>query len=101
MQQDKAKTKVIFRKEKESGEIDAIFPEIVGNTDPYIMSCYSHIGQHATCSMCYVWYHTIKPTEEEIQPLKKELESIGYNLDIKFRMTQKHLETRRKSLQSI
>ena len=102
MQQDKEKTKVIFRKDKRNGEIDAIFPEIIGTHDPYTMSCYAHIGQHSTCSMCHVWYNTIKPTEEEIQPLKKELEELfGYNLDIKYKMTQKHLKTRKKILKSI
>ena len=42
--------KVIFRKDRDNGEIVAFFPEdyILGE-----LPCYTHIGQHAYTSICY------------------------------------------------
>lgn len=79
MKKDKQKTEVIFRKFPE-GDIIAIFPfetfDLEGN-----YSSYMHIGQHGAC--CHeLAKELIKPTKEEYQELKTELESIGYNLDI-------------------
>ena len=47
------------------------------------MAYYAHVGQHGSCS--YDWYITdTKPAKpDEYANLKAELESIGYDLDIK------------------
>lgn len=74
------KTKVIFRKDKEDGEIIAVFPEEI-ETDG-TMACYVHNGQHTTMSKDY-YGETLQAKPSEYNDLKKELEDIvGYNLEI-------------------
>ncbi|RTL04973.1 hypothetical protein EKK58_09205 [Candidatus Dependentiae bacterium] len=74
------KTKVIFRKFKQGGDIIAFFPELPGTNSPNTCMNYMHIGQHghgdANCG------HTIPAKRAEYMPLLKELRSIGYNLEI-------------------
>jgi hypothetical protein len=42
---------------------------------------YSHIGQHSVCSKKYV-NNSRMATKEEYSSLKKELENIGYTLNV-------------------
>ncbi len=44
-------------------------------------SCYSACGQHSACSPEYA-AKSREATEAEYLPLKKELESLGYNLKV-------------------
>ncbi len=44
-------------------------------------TCYSHVGQHSGCALEYA-NESRTATAEEREPLIKELESIGYNLNI-------------------
>lgn len=77
---DEEKTKVIFRKELEDGDIIAVFPE--DKQDNGMIGCYAHSGQHSTMSLDY-YKETVPATPEEYKDLKAELENIvGYNLDI-------------------
>jgi hypothetical protein len=47
-------------------------------------TCYCHIGQHSRCHIA--WYFRTKPASaERYKSLKKELEDIGYKLDVKTR----------------
>ena len=80
---DSDKTIVIFRIDK---EVTAVFPEIPGSSQSR-MSCYSHIGQHSDCS--YAWYalKTRPASPKEYQDLKEELESLGYNLEVRKKIT--------------
>ena len=71
-------TKVIFRKFK-CGDVIALFPEEVDGL--YIWS-YMHIGQHSTADYSCVVNTTKLAKEPEYLELKKELESIGYNLKV-------------------
>lgn len=75
-------TKVIFRAEKRGkfkGDVTAVFPDMAGMRDHVV--CYAHIGQHAEC--CREWYNDTRPaTPKEYSDLKKELETIGYNLKV-------------------
>lgn len=74
------KTKVLFRKFQE-GDIIALFPQYPGTNDPRTCMSYMHIGQHGSADISLA--HTLKrATEEEYQPLKKELESLGYDLNV-------------------
>ena len=74
------KTKVIFRKDKEDGDIIAVFPE--DKQDNGMIGCYAHIGQHSTMSLDY-YKKTIPATPEEYKDLKAELENkVGYNLEV-------------------
>ena len=90
------KTKVVFKKiywfngENPIVEINAIFPDelqAVVNGEKHYLG-YAHIGQHTEIhedflNLSQVGNHTIETaTEEEYKDLKKELESIGYELEI-------------------
>lgn len=77
------KTKVIFRKYRDNGAILALFPDV--EHSPGLCMSYEHIGQHSAA----MYYHCLRITEpakpNEYQSLKRELESIGYELIIKQR----------------
>ena len=86
MERDTVKTKVIFKKFK--GEIVALFPDEPYNyCTPWLVNSYSHIGQHSAASVDLFGCKAAKP--DEYADLKAELESIGYNLDIRTRRTFK------------
>jgi len=89
--------KVVFRK-FEDRNIIAIFPRIPGTSDPYTCESYMHIGQHGSCDPYYLVYITKLATPEEYAPLLEELRSIGYELDIKKRITKFDLEFRKQSI---
>ena len=96
MKQDEFKTKVIFRKFKE-GDIIAMFPEVVANMNKAVCESYKHVGQHGACSI-FISSFTKQATPEEYNDLKCELESIGYNLDIKKRYNQKYRDVLYKQI---
>ena len=77
---DKYKTKVAFRKFPE-GDVIAIFPDhLYGMPHGYYLS-YMHVGQHGDASPDLL-KELEEATEQEYLDLKKELESIGYNLEV-------------------
>jgi hypothetical protein len=87
MEKDTEKTKVIFRKFKD-GEIVALFPEIFTDTDEHntnLIASYLQVGQHGDAEYNHVLGFTKLATPAEYQDLARELESIGYNLDIRQR----------------
>ena len=73
------KMKVIFRKDKKTGEVMAFFPETYKDG---IITCYAHNGQHSTAELTFYWT-TIKAKPLEYKELEKELMELGYQLDIK------------------
>jgi hypothetical protein len=85
-------TKVIFRKFPD-GEIIALFPEIVA--DCFLGNClsYMHIGQHSVASTGLIAV-TMLASPEEYTDLKRELESIGYDLHICKRQSYRMFQTR-------
>jgi len=88
------KTVVIFRKYPE-GDILAIFPEIP--SDPWGAECmvYQHIGQHGGGD-CNLMMRATKPARpSEYKELKKELEGIGYVLDVHEKSTPRMAKKRR------
>ena len=96
MQKDQHKTKVIFRKFSD-GDIIALFPELPGNNNPYeTCESYMHVGQHGAASVDLTDVTTLaKP--EEYASLLSELESIGYNVQVAYKFTQKDLQKRIKA----
>ena len=106
LKMDKTKqenTTVIFRRWKPeyADGIIAIFPEIPSSIDGYHCSSYEQIGQHGGCDPILVVSKT-KPTKNEQNSpdylnLKKELEDIGYVLDVKQRFTRKMFEKCRQT----
>lgn len=99
MEQDTFKTDVIFRTDTSKdfkGTVFAIFPYNVESYKGHV-AYYQHVGQHS--AGCYLtMISQSKPaTESEYADLKKELESIGYNLNvIKKRNTEKYRVEYRK-----
>ena len=76
------KVNVAFRK-FDDGEVIAIFPSIFPvpqNSTKEVLS-YMHIGQHAMASESLV-NELEKASKEEYTPLKKELETIGYIINV-------------------
>lgn len=87
MEKDTFTTKVVFRKYKDNGAILALFPEVdEGN---YKCSCYERIGQHGSADYQHCISITKPAKPDEFESLKKELESRGYNLDIKKKYIRK------------
>ena len=91
------KTKVIFRKFKDNGEIIALFPELPGTNDVCTCESYVHNGQHGSASV-NMSAITVRASEKEYEALKKELESIGYKLEIVNRFSTLHFDARLKAL---
>ena len=81
MEQDKEKTRVLFvypRYDDGQREVLAIFPD--QRLFSGAISCYAHVGQHGSCS--YSFLKRTKATKEQYTPLLKELQSIGYNVEV-------------------
>lgn len=61
-------------------EVFAYFPNMIADHNGN-KTCYSHIGQHSACHPDYA--EKCKPAPKKyFEPLLKELESIGYELQI-------------------
>lgn len=87
------KTIVLFRKYPE-GDILAIFPEIPSDAWGYECTVYQHLGQHGGGD-CRGMMQATKPAKpSEYKALKKELEQIGYVLEVRERMTSEMRERR-------
>lgn len=86
MKQDKEITKVVFLMDKPDEEppydVYAFFPEemYTNNSHSTFMS-YAHLGQHSACNIQYAKACKLA-TPEQYNDLKRELEGIGYNLEI-------------------
>lgn len=88
------KTRVIFRKFE--GEVIALFPELPGDSNPYAACLsYQHIGQHSAACVNLTAEYTTPATPAEYADLKKELESLGYILQVAFRCTRLDCAKRR------
>lgn len=95
MQKDKEATTVIFRRFK-GGEVIALFPYEIEDWNGAIMS-YMHIGQHSAATLGLI--DTTKlATPEQYAALQKELEGIGYVLDIRKRVNWKRWNETRKAI---
>lgn len=101
MKKDKHITEVIFRKFRNGGDIIAIFPALLG-TEKWWIDCrsYQHVGQHGACTLDYVSI-TRPATFEEVTPLFKELENLGYNLKRIPAMRQQHLQARKQACERL
>lgn len=80
-------TTVIFRTFKSNnGEVIALFPEIPSNCSGTLCESYMHTRQHGGAYPGPI-IGTRPATPEEIEPLKRELEAIGYTLTTRKRAT--------------
>jgi hypothetical protein len=82
--EDELPVDVIFRKWKD-GDIIALFPNIAHDTNGFYCSSYMHVGQHGGADYAGVLTQTKLASESEYKNLKKELENIGYVLNVKTR----------------
>ena len=79
-------TNVIFLMEntdEDTKQVFAYFPNMFYNRELYktTFTSYAHIGQHSSCHVDYAKECT-KATPAQYNDLKKELEGIGYKLNI-------------------
>jgi hypothetical protein len=73
-------TAVIYRAYPDDGDVVALFPEAPSSvTDPHLVTCYQHIGQHGAADYQLVVKQTRLATEAEAESLHQELQSIGYD----------------------
>lgn len=102
---DKEITKVIFRtwiNERCNSDVTAIFPEIAASyIDPCFCACYEIIGQHSDCLPSRVRNKTRPSTQDEIAPIRTELEKIGYKLQPILRMRYRHLQERERQIREL
>lgn len=83
----KGKDVVIFRAYPD-GEVVAIFPEIPGDHTGTLCNSYMHVGQHGMAHCRDVANATRPARPEEWRDLAKELTQIGYDLNVKKRVTE-------------
>ena len=83
MEKDIEKTKVVFRKWKNEGDIIALFPEI--DQGPGCCLSYMHIGQHGGADYSHVIKKTVPAQKEEYADIEKELSFVGYNLNVRLK----------------
>jgi hypothetical protein len=78
------KTKVIFKKDKESNTVFAFFPDMLYNVELYgkdMKTCYAHLGQHSACLQNYA-DECKEAKYNEYADLLKELIGQGYKLEV-------------------
>ena len=89
-------TEVIFRVFN-NGDVIALFPGIPGTSNPYTCMSFMHVGQHSAADPRIV-DTTRLATPKEYADLKRELESRGYRLKVRQRISQRYLAERQKHL---
>ena len=80
-------TVAVFRTFKDHGDVIALFP-FEAHNGTLIMS-YQRIGQHGAADYSHVVDVPRPSTHDELEPLKRELERIGYDLRILKRRNRK------------
>lgn len=77
-----AKTKVSFYKWRDNKEVLALFPDEPTDRVGILKMTYESKGGHSGVHLDYLSENSLKATPDEYQSLKKELEGIGYVLEI-------------------
>ena len=95
--------KMIFKKDKVTGEIVAFFPYEFATWQGDFM-CYAHNGQHGCADYRY-YLDCKKATKDEYKDLYNELKFIGYDIEIiqkingqKFRTAYNDFMAKRKAI---
>lgn len=96
---DAEKTKVIFRiwPKSQGGDVIALFPQEPGTNQ--VMTClsYQHTGQHGAASVD-LGRELRLATPEEYADLQRELIGLGYNLDVRKKVTHNDYKIRKAKL---
>lgn len=103
------KLPVIFRADKRGefkGQVTAVFPTTCEDLNGAFITCYSHVGQHGSCTLSWYRSETRPARAYEYGPLLRELREIygrtsgpddpPYELEVFKRMTVKHREALRQ-----
>lgn len=78
--------RVVFRIDRHHGEVTAVFDD---NDEWPNLTCYSHVGQHSTCSRDWVFGPSQRAaTVDEFAPLLRELTSRGYDVSVGRRLVR-------------
>jgi hypothetical protein len=85
-EKDTEKTVVVFRKFRKEGDIIALFPHI--DDGNYRCLSYMQLGQHSGADYELVVAISVPAQPFEYEKLFRELEGIGYNLDVRLRKTR-------------
>lgn len=96
MEKDKHITDVVFRCDKSGDFKDVVFAMLPHECDDRNghVTCYQHVGQHSSANYQGCIKDSRPATEEEYKDLKKEMEGLGYNLNVvKKQNYDKYLES--------
>lgn len=101
----KQKDIVIFRRwtARNGGGVIALFPEIPADRQGYNCEAYEHVGQHggADCAGVIRATSPAKTSEDDVWALYKELQRIGYNLEVRQKETAQARAVRRAAAQAV
>ncbi len=102
MPRDTTPTVVIFRTDLgRHGAVVALFPELPADVLGRFCLCYQHLGQHSSADTTVVIAQTRPAKPNEYAELKRELESIGYELDIREKVTRELGDRRRAAARQV
>ena len=92
------KIKVIFRRFRDTKEVIALFPFLPWNSyDPRVVTSYLHHGQHGG-AVASLTATTLPASGPDVDDLKRELEIIGYDLEVLKRVPPNAYRKRREAL---
>ena len=84
MKKDNYKTDIVFRVDTSKdfkGTVFALFPHEVWDFKGNVTT-YQHVGQHSGADYKYCIQTSRLATENEYNDLKKEMESLGYDINV-------------------
>ena len=94
-------TKVIFRVWKDNQEVIALFPEVPADINGFLCSSYQHVGQHGAADYDLVISRTTPAKPDQYRELQKELETLGYCLEVGKKITLRDIDNRRDAAKNI
>ncbi len=90
--------KVVFRAyRKAPHEVVALFPEVPADVSGVYLTVYEHVGQHGSGGQLVMNRLTNPAQPEQYAELKRELEGIGYVLDVHPAATNAMQKVRREA----
>ena len=87
-------TKVLFRKWL-NGEVIALMPYVPADVNGIYSDSYEHVGQHGAADAEGLIGRTVPAIPSEFAALKRELESIGYAIEVIQRIPRNASNVRR------
>lgn len=84
---------VIFRKDRE-GVVYALMPGLAGTNNPHTCTSYEHNGQHSSAALSGCINASKPASDEESRGLLKELQQVGYLVNVIRHATRRHFEQR-------